>query len=390
MMKNYKYRIYPTKQQIATLEWTLARCCDLYNTALQERKWAWTYECRSVNFAGQSAQLPEIKEAFPEYKDIYAQVLQDVLHRVDKTFKAFFRRVKSGEKAGHPRYQGFGRYDSFTYPQSGFSLTHDNRLCLSKIGTVKVKMHRVIQGTIKTCTIKREGSHWYVCFACEVEACPKLPYTDEVVGIDLGVSKLATLSTGTAIEHPRYYRHAEKRLKKAQQALSRKKRGSKRRRKAVQRVAKLHRKVRRQRTNFLHEQSKWLIDTYEVIVFEDLKTINLTKAPKPKQDENGKYLPNGASAKAGLNKSILDAGWGQFVQYCVYKAGYAGTQVAFVDPKNTSQVCSACGVKGPHKDLSERTHTCTFCGVVLDRDHNAAMNIRNLWFGRNLQEARVS
>lgn len=393
-MKTFKYRLYPTRKQAETLQWTLDRCRELYNAAQQERREIYKYTGKGTNYNSQAAQLPEIKELREEYKNIHSQVLQDTLRRVDKAFAAFFRRVKNGEKPGYPRYAGKYRYDSFTYPQAGFSLTHDNRLCLSKIGTIKVKLHREIQGTIKTCTVKREGEHWYVCLACEVEACPRLPYTDEVVGIDLGVCKLATLSTGTTIEHPKYYRRAEKKLKKAQQSLSRKKRGSKRRKKAVQRISKLHRKVRRQRQNFLHEESKWLIDTYEVIVFEDLKTSNLTKRPKPKQDENGQYLPNGAAAKGGLNKSILDAGWDQFVQFCVYKAANAGTLVAFVDPRNTSQLCSACGKKGPHKDLSERTHTCIYCGVVLDRDHNAAINIRERWLssrlGRSHHEAQAS
>jgi putative transposase len=393
-IKAYKYRIYPNKTTREKLQWTLDRARELYNAALQEHKEAWTYAKKSVTYNQQAAQLSEIKEVREEYRDIYSQVLQDTLQRVDKAFKAFFRRVKNGETPGYPRYQSANRYDSFTFPQKGFSLTHDNRLCLSKIGTIKVKMHREIQGKVKTCTIKREGEHWYVCFACEVEACPRLSYTDEVVGVDLGVMRLATLSTGTTVEHPRYYRHAEKKLNKAQQSLSRKKRGSKRRKKAVKRVAKLHKKVRRQRQNFLHAESKWLIDTYEVIVFEDLKTAHLTKRPKPKQDEHGKYLPNGAAAKGGLNKSIFDAGWGQFVQYCVYKAESAGTLVAFVDPRNTSQLCSACGKKGPHKDLSERTHTCIYCGIVLDRDENAAINIRQRWItsrlGRSHQEAQVS
>ncbi|HEX4205316.1 MAG TPA: transposase [Ktedonobacteraceae bacterium] len=143
---------------------------------------------------------------------IRSQVLQDTLHRVDLAFKALFRRVKNGEKPGYPRFQGRERFDSFTYSQAGFSRTHDNRITLSKIGSVKIKLHRLVQGKVKTCTIKREGEHWYVCLSCEVEACPRLPYIDDVIGIDLGVSKLATLSTGDVIENPRHYRKAEKKL----------------------------------------------------------------------------------------------------------------------------------------------------------------------------------
>jgi putative transposase len=223
--------------------------------------------------------------------------------------------------------------------------------------------------------------------ACEVEACPTLPYTDEAIGIDLGLLHFATLSTGDTIENPRYLRKSEKRLKKAQQALSCKKRGSKRRKKAVQRIAKQHRKIRNQRQDFLHKESRKLVSTYEFTVFEDISSANLSKRPKPKQDEDGKYLPNGASAKAGLNKSILDAGWSTFITMCEYKAESAGTvQVVRVNPYKTSQICSACLKEGPHKDLSERTHTCIYCGVVLDRDVNAARNILRL--GRSHQGTR--
>jgi putative transposase len=317
-------------------------------------------------------------------------VLQNVLKRVEEAFKAFFRRVKNGEKPGYPRFQGHNRYDSFTFPQAGFSFTHENRLCLSKIGSIKIKLHRQIQGTIKTCSIKREGEHWYVCLACEVEATPRKPYTDDAIGIDLGVSKLATLSTGDVIENPRHSRKVEKKVAIAQQALSRKKRGSNRRKKAVKVVARLHRKVRHQRNDDLHKQSRWLVDTYETIVFEDIAPSNLSKRAKPKQDEEtGQYLHNGASAKSGLNKSILDAGWSQFIAMCEYKAACAGfVQVVKVDPKYTSQVCSNCG-QVRKKTLDERWHSCE-CGCELDRDHNAAMNIKNLWVGSTRQQASAS
>jgi putative transposase len=335
----------------------------------------------------QSAQLPEIKEIRPEYKEIHSQVLQDTLKRVDKAFKGFFSRLKKGQTPGYPRFQGRDRYDSFCYPQAGFSI-ENGRLALSKIGHIKIRMHRPIEGQIKTCTIKREGDCWYVCFACEAEDRKKLPYTDLAIGLDLGLLHFATDSNGQTIDNPRYLRKAEQKLKRLQETLSRKKRGSKRRKKAAKRVGKAHRKVRNQRRDFLHKESRILVDTFETIVFEDLAPANLSKRPKAKQDENGKYLPNGASAKAGLNKSIQDAGWSMFVAMCRYKAECAGTTVLEVNPRNTSQICSACGEKGPHKDLSVRTHTCTHCGVILDRDHNAALNILKLGLGQSLQGTR--
>ena len=384
MKKSLKYRLSPTRKQAETLQWTLDRTRELYNAALQERRDAYRMAQKSITYYEQANQLPDIKEIREEYKDIHSQVLQDVLRRADKAMHAFFRRVKAGETPGYPRFQGKQRYDSFIYPQSGFCLTHDNRVCLSKIGSIKVKLHRGVQGKVTTCTIKREGTHWYVVFACEV-APEALPENQEAVGIDLGLLHFATLSTGETIENPRYFRRAEKKLEKLQQALSRKKRGSHRRQKAGQQVAKAHRKVRTQRADFLHKASRRLVNTYGLLVFEDLPSANLSRRAKPKQDEHGAYLPNGASAKSGLNKSIHDAGWGQFVQYCRYKAEDAGRTVLHINPRYTSQACSGCGTV-KKKELSERWHSCA-CGTSLDRDHNAALNIFRL--GRSQQLARA-
>jgi putative transposase len=381
----YTFRLYPTKKQVPTLTCTLDRCRELYNAALQERRDAYRMVGKSITYYDQANQLPEIKEIREEYKDIHSQVLQDVLRKADKAFKAFFARCKRGDTPGFPRYKGKGHFDSFTYPQAGFSLTHDNRVCLSKIGSIKVKLHREIKGAIKTCTIKREGEHWYVVFACEVEQEP-LEASQEAVGIDLGLLHFATLSTGEVIENPRYYRRAEKKLQKHQQVLSRKKRGSHRHRKAVKLVAQAHRKVRHQRKDFLHKESRKLVNAYGTMVFEGLQPANMSKRPKPKQDENGKYLPNGAAAKGGLNKSIVDAGWGMFQQFCTYKAENAGRRVLFVNPQYTSQVCSGCGTV-KKKELSERWYSCE-CGTELDRDHNAALNIVAL--GRRVQVAQAS
>jgi putative transposase len=397
-MRTYKYRLSPTRKQVATLQWTLDRTRELYNAALQERRDTWAIIKRHPNFYDeewrkqatkdhsiscydQINQLPEIKEVREEYGEIYSQVLQETLKRVDKAFKAFFRRVQNGEKAGYPRYQAYDRYDSFCYPQSGFSL-EGNRLVLSKIGPIKITLHRPIQGTMKTCTIKREGSCWYVCLSCEIEATQEkhTPYTDQAVGIDLGLYHFAALSTGDIIDNPRQYRKAEQKIVGIQQELSRKKRRSNRRKKTVKKLSKAYRKVRNQRADFLHKWSRNLVDTYEVIVLEELSPSKMSKKPKPKQDENGTYLPNGARQKAGLNKSILDAGWSTFLTMCEYKAACAGlTQVYKIDPYKTSQVCSACLHEGPHKDLDERVHVCEKCGLVLDRDVNAAINILAVW-----------
>jgi putative transposase len=372
MRKANKFRLYPTKQQEKTLFWTLTRCRELYNAALAERKEAYRMAGKSITYYEQKRDLPEIKaELREEYQQIHSQVLQDVLLRLKRAFDAFFRRVENGEEPGYPRFQGRNRYNSFTYPQGGYSLTHDSRLCLSKIGSIKITLHRPLEGTIKTCTVKYEAGQWYAVFSCEVAQPEPLPPVESEVGIDLGVSHFAALSDGTFIENPRHYRRAQKKLENLQQALSRKKRGSHRREKARKAVAKTHRKIANQRRDFHHKQSKQLVQEHQTIVFEELEITNVSKRANPKQDENGTYLPNGAAAKSGLNKSILDAGWGQFQQIVTHKAACAGRTVLKVNPRYTSQVCSQCGTVRK-KDLSERWHSCE-CGAELDRDTNAAM-----------------
>ena len=382
MLKSCKYRLSPTRKQVETLQWTLDRTRELYNAALQERRDAYRMCHKSITYYEQANQLPDIKEIRQEYRDIHSQVLQDTLRRVDKAMQNFFRRVKNGETPGYPRFQGRDRYDSFCFPQGGYSLTADSHVCLSKIGSITVKLHRELQGNVKTCTIKREGEQWYVVFCCEAQP---LPVSDASVGIDLGLLHFATLSTGETIENPRYFRKAEKKLERLHQALSRKKRGSHRREKAVQSVAKAHRKVRNQRSDFLHKESRKLVNSSGVMVFEELHPANMSKRARAKQDENGTYLPNGGSAKSGLNKSIRDAGWKMFVQYCTYKAEDAGRTVLHVNPRYTSQVCSGCGTIRK-KALSERWHSCE-CGCELDRDHNAALNILRL--GSSPQSEKV-
>ena len=388
-LKAYKYRLYANTATTEKLGWVLDRCRELYNAALDERRSAYRMAGKSIGYYEQKRDLVEIKESIrPEYQAIASHVLQDVILRVKRAYDSFFRRVQNGEEPGYPRFQGRNRYDSFTYPDgAGWKLEAKERpphkkgtvrvkLHLTKIGAVTLHLHRDLTGRIKTLTIKREGEHWYACFSCEVGKPEASPVSYEDVGIDLGVSHFAALSTGEFLDHPRFFRKAEEKLTKAQQAVARKKKGSHRQKKAVMRVAAAHRKIRNQRRDFQHKASRHLVNRYQVIVLEDLHVKNLTRAPAPKQDERtGQYLPNGASAKAGLNKSILDAGWSAFTEMVSVKAAWAGRSVILVDPFKTSQVCSQCHKEGQHKDLDERVHTCVHCGVVLDRDTNAALNI---------------
>jgi putative transposase len=386
--KMYKYRLYPTQKQSNTLEWILRRSKELYNAALEERTAAYKMCGVSISYQMQADQLPEIKEERPEYQEIYSQVLQDVLKRIDKAIQAFFRRVREGQKPGYPRFKSNSRYHSFTYPQGGYEIigkpehlekneTKTCRLALSKIGHIKMVMHRTINGKIKTCSIKRDGDQWYACFSVEYEFDPTLAFhpSTEEVGIDVGLKSYAVLSNGSVIDNPRISRRTEQNIKEAHQKLARRQRGSRRRNRAKKELSRLYRKTRYRRQDFLHKSSRKLVDQYGTLVFEDLQIANMVARPKPKQDEEtGKYLPNGAAAKSGLNKSILDAAWGTFTSLCVSKAEEAGCTVVKVPPQNTTQACSGCGVIVP-KDLSVRWHSCPECGAELDRDENAARNI---------------
>ncbi len=355
----------------------MRRCKELYNAALQERRDAYKMCGVSISYQMQADQLPAIKKLREEYSDIHSQVLQDVLKRLDKAFAAFFRRVKNGEKPGYPRFKSGDRYHSITYPQGGFEILQGKRLRLSKIGPISIKLHREMAGLVKTCTIKKEGEQWYAILTCEYKYGPATTFhpSEEEVGVDLGVKVFAMLSTGEPIENPHHLRRAEEKIIAAHQKVNRRKPRSHRRNRAKKELSRIYRKVRNRRRDFQHKESRKLVNQYQVIVFEDLQITNMTATPKPKQDEEtGKYLPNGAAAKAGLNTSILDAGWGYFVHLCASKAEEAGGTVVKVAPHFTTQVCSGCGVVVP-KDLSVRWHSCPDCGTELDRDHNAAVNI---------------
>jgi putative transposase len=344
MRKTFKYRLYPTKAQAATLERHLALCRELYNAALQERRDAWRLAHHSIGFAEQSAQLPAVKLARLDATEVYSQVLQDVLHRVDKAFAAFFRRAAAGTRPGYPRFRSARRYDSLTYPQLGFAL--DGRhLILSKIGRIKVKLHRPVEGWIKTLTLTREAGHWYACFSVEYDPQP-LPTSMEEVGLDLGLTTFAALSTGRHIDNPRYFSTAQAALRIAQRRVARRHRGSHRRRKAVALLQQAHAHVRRQRADFHHKESRKLVTTYGFIAVEDLNVKGL--------------------ARGMLAKGVADAGWSSFLSTLAYKAAEAGRELRTVDPRGTSQTC-LCGARVP-KTLRNRWHACPACELSAPRD----------------------
>ena len=362
--KTYKYKLTPTPEQERAMAFVVRRCRELYNAALQERRDAWQKCSVSITAASQSAQLPAIKEVRPEYRDIHSQVLQEVLTRLERAFQAFFRRVRAGEAPGYPRFQGANRYTSFTYKQFGNGATLDNGfLVLSKIGRIAVRWSRPIAGTPKTVTIAKEADGWYACFSCAEVPAPPLPRTGRETGIDVGLKVFLITSEGEAVEHPRHLRKAEKHIKKAQRRVSRRKKGSKRRQKAVALLKRTHQQVKRQRQDFHHKTALKLLRQYDAIYLEDLRVANLVR-------------------NRHLSKSISDAGWAAFRTILEGKAVYAGRRVVAVPPASTSQDCSGCGTRIP-KSLSVRTHICTSCGLVMDRDENAARNIQ--WAGQALR-----
>jgi putative transposase len=363
--KTYKYKLNPTPEQVRALETVLQRCRTLYNVALDQRRTAWE-RCRiSVSYYQQKAELPGLKAACPEYAEVNAQVLQDVMLRVERTFQAFFRRVKNSEQPGYPRFQGGTRYNSFTYPQYGAGAVLDGGvLNLSRIGRIPLRLHRPLgEGMPKTVTISREADGRYACISCvEVPTVP-LPPTGRETGIDVGLKVFLATAEGGVIENPRYFRKAEKQLAKAQRRVSCRKKGSTRRKKAIAWLRRKHQRVQRQRRDFHHKTALCLLRTYDTMYLEDLQVRNMVR-------------------NHHLAKSISDAGWAAFRTILEAKAACAGRRVIAVPPAYTSQDCSGCGER-VHKSLSVRTHVCTHCGLVMDRDENAARNIQ--WAGQALR-----
>jgi putative transposase len=359
MHKTFKYRLYPTKLQQRLLEQQLEECRWLYNELLAARRDAWEQRQESLRLYDQQATLPALKAARLTLADVQSQVLQNVAVRIDLAFQAFFRRVKAGETPGYPRFRGTGRYASLTYPQIpvGCKLEADGqRLRLHGVGAVKMLLHRPIDGTPKTATISRSSTgKWSVCFSCECAEPAPLPETGCQVGIDVGLKTFATLSTGQDIAIPRFFRCEEHALAKAQRRLSKEKRGTPERARRRRVVARVHERIAWRRGDFAHQHSRCIVNQFDVIAVEDLSVNRMVH-------------------HHGLAKSIHDAAWSQFASLLSYKAAWAGRKYVAVNPAYTSQDCSGCG----HRQaltLSDRTYTCPCCGLVLDRDLNASLNI---------------
>lgn len=361
MFRSYSLRLKPTKRQREELTAILALNCDLYNAALQERRDAWAVRRKRITYINQSAELTEIRRDDPGVKRIAVEIARDPLRRVDRAFLAFFRRCKSGDKPGYPRFRAKVRYDSFTYCLD-VRIKHTKQLrndvlLVPNLGGIKYKASRPLSGTPKAVTVKRDGKKWTARVLCDIGPAPEKKAVSTAVGIDVGLTNFVTLSDGTVIANPRWTRQHADRIAKANKSLSRKQRRSKNRIRSRQALARAYQRAADARRNFTHHVSKWLVSHYDLIAYENLKIERMV---------HGK-----------LAKSILDAAWGELVWQITYKAEEAGKWAVPVNPRGTTINCSACG-NPVRKGLSERTHRCPNCGLVLDRDHNAALNILRL------------
>lgn len=368
MRKAYKFRLFTNHSQEQALDTMLEQHRRLYNLALRERRDVYEAEQRSVSYGEQSGRFKESRKTSPGFAALNFSSAQATLRKLDKAFKAFFRRCKSGEAPGYPRYKPQGRFRTVEFPSygDGCRLKGNGRLYVQHVGHIKVKRHRPIEGAIKTVSLKRSCGKWCVIFSCDLGDAPEPTADGPAVGIDLGLKSFLVTSDGASVAPPRYYRKAQKKLRRAQRSLSRKKKGSTRRGKARHRVAKLHEKTTNQRRDFHHKQARKLVDTHGLIAHEALNVKGI--------------------ARTRLAKSTHDAGWAQFLQILSYKAEEAGARVVAVDPRNTTQACSACGaLPEVKKTLSDRVHSCS-CGYTADRDVNAAENILKLGRGLRLRD----
>ncbi len=328
----------------------------LYNRALAERKDAYETEQRTVRYAEQSARLKEDRTTNPYLAKTNFSSPQATLRRLDTAFAAFFRRLKAGGKPGYPRFRGLGRYNTVEFPSYGDSCKMDgSRIYVQHIGSVKMKLHRPVEGTIKTVSFKQEAGHWYVVFSCELGDVQIEPSANPSTGIDLGLKAFVVTADGQQVDPPQYYRTAHKALRVAQRTVARRKKGGNRRRKAVRHLARRHQHVANQRKDFHHKTALELVRQYGTIAHEDLNVRGI--------------------ARTRLAKSTYDAGWAAFLTILTHKAECAGVRVIAVPPHNTTQMCSGCGaLPTTPKTLKDRVHTCS-CGLTLDRDVNAARNI---------------
>jgi putative transposase len=356
----FKFRAYPTKERERAFETLLETHRHLYNDALRARKDAWEQEKRSVSYKEQSKQLTADRKVNPHLAAANFSSCQRTLRNLDKAFVAFFRRLKSGDKPGYPRFRGRGRFDSVEFTVGdGAKITKEGKAYFQGVGEVRVKLHRAIEGKVKTIRFRRQADGWFVIVSCDIDAPAPEPSELPSVGIDMGLKSFLVTSDGEKVKPPRFFRKAQRKLRRLQRSVARKKKGGANRRKAVARLAKFSQHVADQRRDFHHKTAKSLVDRFGRIAHEDLNVSRMSRG-------------------LNLGKSTHDAGWSGFLAILSHKAESAGVEIMAVDPRNTTQACSRCGCLPDEKlTLGVRVYECARCGLILDRDVNAAINIRN-------------
>jgi len=376
--RNYKYRLYPTKKQLIALECQLEEARRLYNAAVQERSEAWGIKRINkvnISLASQAAQLKEIRDN-GDLGLVNYSAAQNVLRRVNQTYTNFFRKVKAGEKVGYPRYKSRLRFNSYVYPNwkkdDGCRITKDGKLYAHGVGAMRIKLHRHIDGRIKCLTIKYYTGRWYAVFSIVKES-NVLPHLDNSIGIDVGYKYFATLSDGSTVENPNFLVKSFNKVKRLQRERDRRKKGSYGRIKTILKLQKIHGHIVNQRSNFHHSLSRDLVNKYGTIIIEDIDFSTL----------DDKWFAI----------SSQDAGWGRFFTKLAYKAEEAGRQLVKVNPKGTSLRCSCCGMYSKKSTYGKkRVYKCDYCGLMIDRDINAAFNIKELGlsFGNKTRQVTAS
>jgi putative transposase len=374
MKRTYKYMLRPNALQRETLQNIFWFCRFLYNCALEERVSSYKKYHKSPSYKNQSAELPQIKEMFAvETANIHSQSLQQVLKQVDVSYQNFFRRVKNKEgKVGFPRFKKENRFKSICFPQPDpflkkncIKLLPSGKLKISRIpGELKVVWHRELpkEARCKQVRIVKQADKYYICFSCEGVAEQPLPKTNKTMAFDLGITNFITADDGTRIHHPKPYKTAKEKLAFLNKRLAAKQQGSNNRKKALVALQRASEKVKRVREDFQHKVAKQLVTNNDVIILEDFNVKSMLEAEGSE-----------------VNKSnVSDAAWGSFAAKLLYKAESAGRVVILVNPRNTSKMCSACKNIKEDLKLHDRTYNCNACGVAIDRDLNAAYNIKRL------------
>lgn len=356
MKKSFKYRLFTNKTQETKLAGLFNSARFLYNCGLEHRIVCYKQWHKSVNYYDQANTLKEIRSFDEGIAQLNFSASQNILRQLDKAFQAFFRRIKSGDKPGFPRFKGIDYFHSITFPTYGDGIKlKKGKLYIQNVGSVRINLHRDIEGTIKTVTIKKQNGRFYASFSCDEVPQNILPASTKEIGIDVGIKAFVVMSDGEAIDNPKYLKQSETKLKETQSLYSKK-----RSKDLKRKLSRLHKKVGNQRKDFQHKLSRKIVDEFGFIFVEKLQ-------PKEMVKSNFRVL----------NKYINDAAWTQFFDFLSYKAENAGRTLIKVNPKNTTQACSGCGKIVP-KDLGVRIHNCPHCGLVLDRDLNAAINIYRL------------